>query len=265
MSVQVDSRAVVSSKARLGEGVTVGPFSVIHDDVIIGDGTSIGSSVVVFDGARIGKECKIFHGASISAPPQDLKYAGEPTILEVGDKTVVREFVTLNRATAESGITKIGKNGLFMAYAHVGHDSHLGDNVILANCVALGGHVEIGDSAIVGGLTPVHQFSHIGEHAMIGGGFRVAKDVPPYVLAGQEPLSFERLNIIGLRRRGFDEKTISSLDLAYRLIYNSGLNVSQAVARIKAEVDQTEAVQKVLAFIAGSKRGIIPGRSRPRN
>jgi len=264
MSDHIDTHAVVSPKAQLGAGVTVGPFSVISDDVVVGEGTSIGSNVVIHDGARIGKECTIFNGASIAAAPQDLKYAGETTYLEVGDKTVIREFVTLNRATAESGVKRIGKNCLFMAYAHVGHDCQLGNNVILANCVALGGHVLLGDSVIVGGLTPVHQFVHIGEHAIIGGGFRVAKDVPPYILAGQEPLVFERLNLIGLRRRGFDAKAISSLDLAYRIIYKSGLNVSQAVERIKAEVDKTEVVQNVLGFIAKSKRGIIPGPARQR-
>jgi len=264
MIVQIDSRAVVSPKAQLGTNVTVGPFSVIEDDVVIGDGTWISSGVTVSSGARIGRQCKIFNGASIAGPPQDLKYAGEKTYLEVGDNAVVREFVTLNRATAVSGITRIGKNCLFMAYAHVAHDCQLGDNVILANCVALGGHVVLGDWVIVGGLTPIHQFVHIGEHAMIGGGFRVGKDVPPYILAGQEPLQFERLNLVGLRRRGFDEKAVSSLDHAYRLLYKSGLNVSQAVERIKEEVEQTRAVANVLSFIAGCKRGIIPGPGRSR-
>ncbi len=262
MSTHIDPRAAVSPKAALGSGVTVGPFSVLADDVVVGDGTWIGPSVVIADGARIGKDCKIFNGASLAGPPQDLKYAGEKTFLEIGDNTVVREFVTLNRATAESGVTRIGKNGLFMAYTHVAHDCQLGDNVILANCVALGGHVVLGDWVIVGGLTPVHQFVHIGDHAMIGGGFRVTKDVPPYILAGQEPLMFERLNLIGLRRRGFDEQSIASLDLAYRVLYKSGLNVSQAVERIKNEVDRTDAVAKVLSFIAESKRGIIPGPQR---
>lgn len=262
MSIQIDQRAIVSSKAQLGTNVTVGPFSVIEDDVVIGDGTWIGASAIVSSGARIGRECKIFHGAAVGGPPQDLKYAGELTYLEVGDKTVVREFVTLNRATAASGTTRIGKNCLFMAYTHVAHDCQLGDNVILANCVALGGHVLLGDWVIVGGLTPIHQFVRIGEHAMVGGGFRVGKDVPPYILAGKEPLQFERLNLVGLRRRGFDEKAVSSLDHAYRLLYRSGLNVSQAVHRIKLEVEQTAAVGNLLAFISGSTRGIIPGPGR---
>jgi len=255
----------VSPKARLGEGVTVGPFSVIEDDVVIGDGTWISSGVVVANGSRLGKRCKVFNGASVGGPPQDLKYAGEETFLEVGDDTVIREFVTLNRATKETGTTRVGKNCLFMAYTHVAHDCQLGDNVILANCVALGGHVVIGDWGIVGGLTPVHQFVHIGEHAMVGGGFRVSKDVPPYILAGQEPLVFERINIVGLRRRGFDDRSLSSLDAAFRLIYKSGLNVSQAVERIVAEVERTPVVEKLLSFVASSKRGIIPGPARSRD
>lgn len=265
MSVTIDSRAHVSPKARLGADVSVGPFSVIEDDVVIGDGTWIGSGVSVSGGARIGRECKIFHGAALAGPPQDLKYAGEPTLLEVGDGTVVREFVTLNRATAASGVTRIGKNCLFMAYTHVAHDCQLGDNVILANCVALGGHVLLGDWVIIGGLTPIHQFVRVGDHAMIGGGFRVPKDVPPYILAGSEPLAFERLNLVGLRRRGFDDKAISSLDHAYRLLYKSGFNVSQAVAKIKEEVALTNEVSNLLAFIAGSKRGIIPGLRREKD
>lgn len=180
-------------------------------------------------------------------------------MLEVGDRTMVREFVTLNRGTAETGKTVIGSDCMFMAYAHVAHDCVVGNNVILANCCALGGHVHMGNWVILGGLTPVHQFCAVGDHAMVGGGFRVVKDVPPYVLAGSEPLIFERVNVIGLRRRGFSEKAIESLDKTYRLIYRSSLNVSQAVARIQQEVEPTPEVQAVLSFIAKSKRGIISG------
>lgn len=259
MPSHIDSRAVVSPKAKIGDNVHVGPFSIIEDDVVIGDGTWIGPHAVVYNGARIGRECKIHQGASISNAPQDLKYQGEPTLLEVGDKVVVREYVTLNRGTIENGKTTIGSGCLFMVYAHVGHDCVVGDNVILANCVALGGHVKLGNWTIIGGLTPVHQFCAIGEHAMIGGGFRVTKDVPPYVLAGSDPLVFENLNLIGLRRRGFTAQTIEQLDKSFRLLYRSNLNVSQAVERIKAEVQLIPEVQNLIEFIAKSKRGIIPG------
>jgi UDP-N-acetylglucosamine acyltransferase len=259
MSIQIDTRAVVSPKAAIGDGVQVAPYAVIEDDVTIGEGTSIGAHAVIHSGSRIGKECRIHPLAAIGGFPQDLKFKGEPTTLEIGDRCVVREFVTLNRATAETGRTIIGSNCLFMAYAHVGHDCVVGDNVILANCCALGGHVHLGSWVILGGLTPVHQFCHVGDHAMIGGGFRVVKDVPPYVLAGSEPLIFERLNIVGLRRRGFSEKSIDLLDKTYRLIYRSSLNVSQAVARVKEEVESSPEVEAVLSFISKSKRGIISG------
>jgi UDP-N-acetylglucosamine acyltransferase len=259
MATNIDSRAVVSPKAVIGDGVHVGPFSVIEDDVTIGEGTWVGTHVVIHSGSRVGKGCRIHAMAAIGGPPQDLKYRGEPTTVEIGDNTLVREFVTLNRGTVETGKTVIGSNCMFMAYSHVGHDCVVGDNVILANCCALGGHVHMGHWVILGGLTPVHQFCTIGDHAMVGGGFRVVKDVPPYVLAGSEPLIFERLNIVGLRRRGFSDKSIEVLDKTYRLIYRSSLNVSQAVARIKEEVEQTPEVQAVLSFIARSKRGIISG------
>lgn len=259
MPIHIDSLAVVSPKATIGDGVQVGPFAVIEDDVAIGEGTTIGAHAVVHSGSRIGRECRIHPMAAIGGLPQDLKFKGEPTTLEIGDKTVVREFVTLNRATAETGRTIIGSNCLFMAYSHVGHDCVVGDNVILANCCGLGGHVHLGNWVILGALTPVHQFCHIGDHAMIGGGFRVVKDVPPYILAGSEPLIFAGLNIIGLRRRGFSAKSIELLNKTYRLIYRSSLNVSQAVARIAEEVEPSPEVEAVLSFIAKSKRGIISG------
>ncbi len=262
MSVQIDQRAVVSPKAKLGANVSVGAYSIVEDDVVIGDGTQVGTNAIISNGTRLGRDCRIFHGAAVGGLPQDLKFAGETTFLEVGDRVVVREFVTLNRATAESGTTRIGNDCLFMAYTHVAHDCQLGDHVILANCVALGGHVILGDWVIVGGLTPIHQFVHIGDHSMVGGGFRVGKDVPPFILAGQEPLQFERLNLVGLRRRGFDEKAVSSLDHAYRILYKSGLNVSQAAERIRSDVEQTPAVMNLLSFISNSKRGIIPGPGR---
>jgi UDP-N-acetylglucosamine acyltransferase len=262
MSAQIDPRADVSAKAEIGDGVTVAPFVVIEEDVVIGNGTWIGPHAVIFNGARIGRDCKIFPGASISAPPQDLKYRGEPTEMVVGDRTVVREYATLNRGTAASGTTKVGSDCLLMAYSHAAHDCVVGNHAILANCASLAGHVTLGDYVILGGLTAVHQFVVIGDHVMIGGGLRVTKDVPPFILAGQDPLCFEKLNLIGLRRRGFSEEALTALDQTYRILYRSGLNVSQAVDRIKSDVAPIPDVRKVLDFIAASKRGIIPGHSR---
>ena len=198
----IDSHALVSPKASIGANVRVDPFAVVEDDVVIGDGTWVAAHAVVANGARVGRECKIFPGACVGQAPQDLKYRNEPTLLELGDRCTVREYVTLNRGTAETGRTVIGNDCLFMANSHVGHDCRIGNKVIVANGSPIGGHVHIGDFVILGGLSPVHQFVHIGEHAMIGGGFRAVKDVPPFILAGQEPLVFEGLNSVGLRRRG---------------------------------------------------------------
>lgn len=262
MSTTIDPKAVVSPKAHLGDKVTVGPFAIIEDDVVIGDGTSVGAHAYVGSGSRMGRECRVHPFAAVGGPPQDLKYKGEPTFVEIGDRCTIREYATLNRATVETGKTIIGSDCLFMANTHVGHDCRVGNRVILANSVALGGHVHLGDWVIIGGLTPVHQFCKIGDHAMVGGGFRVVKDVPPFVLSGQEPLVFEGLNSVGLKRRGFQPHTLELLEKVYQILYRSNLNVSQAVARIKETVEQTSEVHTVLNFIASSKRGIISGRTK---
>ena len=257
MSLSIDRTARVSPKADLGDEVSVGPFSIVEDDVVIGAGTRIDSGVLIASGARIGRECRIHHGAVVSTIPQDLKFAGEKTTLEIGDKTVVREYATLNRGTKDRLKTSIGANCLLMAYVHVAHDCLIGDNVILANAVNMGGHVTIEDYTIVGGMVPIHQFVSIGRHVMIGGGFRVVKDVPPYILAGQSPLSFEGLNIVGLRRRGFSQQTIANIEAAYHYIYHSNLNVSQALEKIRKEMTLTEEVGYIVDFIEMSERGIV--------
>ena len=259
MGVAIDPLALVSKKAQLGENVTIGPSAIIDDDVVIGDGSSVAPYAIIQHGTRLGKECKIASFAVVGGPPQDLKYKGEPTTLEVGDQCDIREYVTLNRGTVETGKTVIGNNCMFMANAHVAHDCIVGDYCILANSVPLAGHVTLDNWVIIGGLTPVHQFVHIGDHAMIGGGYRIAKDIPPFVRAGREPLVFEGLNSVGLRRRGFSPKSIDLIEKAYVLLYRSKLNVSQAIARIKEELEQTPEIQNILNFVAGSKRGIIPG------
>lgn len=212
MCVNIHTSAFVGKKAQLGENVTIGKSAILGDDVIIGDGTTIGHYAIIHDGTRLGKECKIAPFSVIGGPPQDLKYKGESTLLEVGDKCDIREYVTLNRGTIESGKTIIGSNCMFMANAHVGHDCVIGDNCILANSVPLAGHVTLDNWVIIGGLTAVHQFVHIGDHAMIGGGYRVSKDVPPYIRSGREPIVFEGLNSVGLRRRGFNYETIDLIN-----------------------------------------------------
>ncbi len=260
MSVTVDNRAVVDPGAQLEPGVVVGPFAVIEENTVIGAGTVIGSHALVASGARIGKDCRIHHGAVIGSPPQDLKFRGEQTTLEIGNHTTVREYATLNRGTSERGRTTIGSHCFIMAYAHVAHDCSVGNNVILANSVNMAGHVVIEDFVVIGGLVPVHQFVRIGRHAMIGGGFRVPKDVPPYILAGQEPLVFQGLNLVGLKRRNFSRESLDLLRKTYQIIYDSNLNVSQAIERIRGEITQTEEVAVLVEFIEKSKRGIIGTR-----
>lgn len=261
MSTHVDSRAQVSPKAHLGVNVSIGPFTVVEEEAVIGDGTTVASNALIATGARIGNECRIHHGAIVGHAPQDLKYAGEKTTCEVGDRTVVREYATLHRGTGGSGRTIIGSDNYLMGYVHIAHDCFLGHHIIMSNAAMLAGHCHVADYAIIGGITPVHQFVHIGAHTMIGGGLRVQKDVPPYILAGKEPLVFQGLNSVGLRRRGFSPEAIAALEKTYQWIYNSKLNVSQAVAKIKEDalLIAFPEVQNVLAFIANSKRGILGG------
>jgi len=249
--------AVVSSKAVIGKNVQVGPFSVIEDDVIIGDDCAIDSHVAIKSGCRLGNNIKVHHGAAIGGPPQDLKYAGEKTELFIGDNTVIREFVTLNRGTAAHGKTEIGKNCLFMAYCHAAHDNIIGNNVILANAVQMGGHVEIGDWAIIGGGTVVHQFSLVGEHAMVGGGFRVTQDVMPYITVAGYPLKYAGLNSIGLKRRGFSDDTINTLKTLFRFMTSKKMTTAQIKERIEKEIPKIPEVINVLEFIKRSQRGVI--------
>ena len=253
----IHSTAIVSGKARLGDNITIAPYAIIEDDVEIGNHCEIGPHTVIYNGARIADRVVIKQGASVSNVSQDLKYAGEETYFYIGEDTVIREFVTLHKGTKETGRSKVGKNCLLMACSHVAHDVVVGDNCIIANGVLLAGHTTIEDYVIIGGVTPVHQFCKVGQHSMIGGGFRIVQDVPPYILAGSEPLKFAGLNSIGLRRRGFSNDDIMTLKKAYTFLYNSGLNVSQAKAKIKEELGENKFVQNVLQFLDSSTRGII--------
>lgn len=249
--------AIVSSKAEIGKDVAIGPYATIEDDVVIGDGCFIDSGVSVKSGARIGNNVKAYHGAAVAGPPQDLKFAGEKSELIVGDNTIIREFVTLNRGTRAYGKTEIGKNCLFMAYSHAAHDSIIGDNVILANSVQMGGHVEIGDWVIIGGGTVIHQFSLIGEHAMIGGGFRITQDILPYSIVAGYPLRCLGVNSTGLKRRDFSEETISTLKKLFRYLMSRKMSTSQALEKIEREIEKTPEVVNVLEFMGKSERGVI--------
>jgi len=253
----IHSTAIVSSKAELGDNISIGPFSIIEDDVTIGDNCEIKSSVVLADGTVLGKGVRVFHGAAIGSVPQDLKFGGEKTKAIVGDNTTIREFVTFNRGTKYHNRSECGKNCLIMAYAHIAHDCLVGDNVIMANSVNLAGHVEIDDFAILGGILPVHQFVKIGAHSMIGGGYRVQQDVVPYALVGGYPLRIVGVNKIGLSRRGFTDEAIKTLHKAFRILFHSKLNTSQAIDKIKSEMEIIPELQNVLDFISNSDRGII--------
>lgn len=252
----------VSNKAKIGTNVTIGDFTVIKDDVIIGNNVTIGSNVIIDDGARISDNVKLHHGAVISTIPQDLKFGGEVTTLEIGENTVVREYATLNRGTKATGKTVVGKNCLLMAYSHVAHDCVVGDNAIIANSGNLGGHVEVGDWAIVGGLVAVHQFVKIGAHTLLAGFTKAVKDVPPYIIAGSNPMKYEGVNVIGLKRRGFTQEQIDSIKEFYRLLYKSGLNISDAVKEIKYVQPQTKETDLIIEFISKSTRGILTDREK---
>ncbi len=249
--------AVVDKRAELGDAVEIGPYSVIEGNVRLGNGCVIKPHVHLAAGTRLDEYCQVFTGAVLGTVPQDLKFQGEETTLEIGAHTVIREFASLNRGTHERGKTTVGSHCLLMAYTHVAHDCDIGNHCILANAATLAGHVVIEDYAGFGGMVPVHQFVRIGKHSFIGGFYRVAKDVPPFIRAMGEPLTYAGLNSVGLRRRGFSEEILAALKQAYRIIFKSKLNVSQAVQRIRESGELIPEVQEVLAFIEKSERGII--------
>ena len=251
--------STVHPNAKIGANVSIGPYCYIAENVEIGDGCQIGPNAVIFDYVKIGKNCRVFPGAVIGAVPQDLKFSGEISWVEIGDNTTIRECATINRGTAASGklLTKIGSNCLIMSYAHVAHDCNIGNNVIQTSYVGLAGETDVDDWAIIGGGSKAHQFSRIGAHAMIAGGSLISKDVPPYSLAGRNPLSFCGINHVGLRRRGFSNEQIERIREIYRIIYNSGLNRKDACQEVLREIPNCIERDTILNFIAASKRGII--------
>lgn len=257
MSTNIHPTAVISSRAELGDGVIVGPHAIIEDNVIVGRGSQIGPGAHLAYGARLGEEVKVFSYAVVGSVPQDLKFSGEDTTMEIGDRTQIREFVTLNRGTAAHRRTVVGSDCLLMAYSHVAHDCAVGDHCILANSATLAGHVTLEDWVIIGGLVPVHQFVRIGCHAMIGGGWRVPKDVPPYTTAAGDPLKPIDLNKIGLTRRGFSEESLSNLKKAYKILFRSTFDMKTALAELDRLGDMGPEVAHLKEFIATSERGVI--------
>ena len=251
--------AYIHPQAKIAKNVVIEPFVTIEKNVEIGEGTWIGPNVTIMEGSRIGKNCRVFPGAVIGAIPQDLKFNGEDSLAIIGDNVTIRECVTVNRGTEDRNKTVIGDNTLLMAYVHIAHDCSIGNNVILANSTNLGGHVDIDDFAILGGGTLVHQFCHIGKHVMLSGGALVNKDIPPYVKAGRDPISYIGINSIGLRRRFYPPEKIQEIQELYRIIYLKGMNNSQAVNYIEAEVKVSKERDEIISFIQDSKRGIMKG------
>ncbi len=251
--------AQIHPDAKIGEGVEIGPFTTIYGDVVIGEGTWIGPNVTIMDGARIGKNCRIFPGAVISAIPQDLKFAGEKTTVEIGDNTTIRECCTLNRGTKDRMTTKVGSNCLLMAYVHLAHDAFVGDNCVIANSANIAGHVTIGNWVVVEGVVAVQQFIEIGDHAFIAGGSLVRKNVPPFIKVAREPLSFIGVNSIGLRRRGYTDEQVSRLEDIYRALFVHNNSLAAGVKQIVETLPESEEKQIVLAFIQRSEKGVIRG------
>ncbi len=250
---------VIHPNAKIGKNVKIDPFTVIEEDVVIGDNCWIGNNVTILNGARIGENCKIFPGAVVSAIPQDLKYKGEKTTLEIGNDVIIRECCTLNRGTIEAGRTVIGDNCLLMAYVHVAHDCFIGKGCILANNVTLAGHIDIDDYARLGGMVAVHQFVRIGGQVMIGGGSLVRKDVPPYVMAAREPLSYAGINRVGLHRAKFTRDTMHHIEDIYRILFVRGLGVRKALTVIEEEIEPSPYRDEIVEFVRSAKRGLMKG------
>jgi UDP-N-acetylglucosamine acyltransferase len=255
--VGVHPTAIVSSKASLGSRVEVGPFAIIGDGCEIGDDCTIAPHAVLDRDVKLGARVRVGIGTVLGGAPQDLKYAGEPTMVEIGDDTVIREYTTINRGTAQSFKTSVGRKCLLMSYVHLAHDCHIADGVILSNCVQLAGHVTIEEKATVAGMTAVHQFVRVGRFAFIGGCSRVVKDIPPFLRAAGNPVKLFGLNTVGLQRNGFSEPVVRELKRAYRLLFRSDLNISQAMDRAEAELEQYPEVSELLRFVDGSERGVV--------
>jgi len=249
--------AIISKKAKLSDDIEIGPYAVIDDSVNIGPGTRIGSHCVITGNTTIGSGCEIFSGAVVGSSPQDLKYKGEKNILQIGNNNIIREYCTLNPGTGESGKTIVGDNNLLMAYAHIAHDCLVGNDCVIANNGTLAGHVTVEDKAVIGGLVAIHQFTRIGMLSIIGGCSKVVQDIPPYSTCDGHPAGFYGLNLIGLRRKNVPKDSISQLDHAFKILFNSGLSIKHACQKIEKEVKQVEEVSYLLNFIKNSQRGIV--------
>jgi UDP-N-acetylglucosamine acyltransferase len=254
---RIHSTAIISPEAQLGSDVEVGPFAIIGENCVVGDGCVISPRATLERNVTLAANVKVGIGSVLGGLPQDLKFAGEETTVEIGEGTVIREYTTINRGTAQSFKTSVGKNCLLMSYVHLGHDCHIGNNVILSNVVQLAGHVTIEDRAIISGLSAAHQFVRIGRQSFIGGCSRVSKDIPPFLKAVGNPVKLYGLNTVGLQRSGMDEATIRELKRAYRLLFRSDLNISQAMEQVQNDLEPLPEVRELVRFVEGSERGVV--------
>jgi len=256
LNMQIHASAIISSKAKIGRSVTVGPYSIIRDNVTIGADTVVGAHCVIEGNTTIGSACQIFTGAVIGSKPQDLKFKGEDVFLEIGDNNIIREYCTLNPGTGQSGKTVVGDNNLLMAYSHVAHDCRVGNDCVLANNSTLAGHVTIEDRAVVGGIVAIHQFVRVGMLSIIGGCSKVVQDIPPFSTCDGHPARVYGLNLVGLRRKGIPHQSIKQIDQAFKLIFNSGLSAKHAIEKVEKEMAKTEEIDYLVNFIKSSERGL---------
>jgi UDP-N-acetylglucosamine acyltransferase len=255
----ISNLASISETAQIGNNVTIEPFSIVHENVKIGDNTKIHSNVSIYPNTTIGSNCEIFPGAVIGVIPQDLKFDGENTTVTIGDNTIIRECVTIHRGTKDKWDTRVGNNCLLMTYVHVAHDCQIGNNVILASYVGLSGHVKIDDFAILEGKVAAQQFAHIGAHTFIGGASLIRKDIPPFIKAAREPLTFAGVNSVGLRRRGFSDDQVREIEDIYRILYVQNNNISLGIEQVKNTIAESDTRKLILNFIESSDKGIIRG------
>ena len=253
----IHTTAIVDPKAEIDQDVDIGPYSIINADVQIGKGTVIGPHVTIDSFTTIGPDCQIFQYASVGAPPQAIKYAGEKTYAKIGQGSIIREFVTINRGTEfGGGLTQVGEENFLMAYTHVAHDCIIGNRVVLANNATLAGHIQIGNNVTIGGLVAIHQFVRVGDYAYVGGKAAVVKDIPPFVIAAGDRARLHGLNRVGLKRQGFPESTVAALKKMYRIIFRIGLTINEAIERVAAEVEPLPEVLDFMNFIKASSRGV---------
>jgi UDP-N-acetylglucosamine acyltransferase len=258
MGIDIHPSSIVSPKAEIADGVSIGPFSIIGEKVTIGRNTSIGSHVVIDGNTVIGEKNKIYPYVSLGLPPQDIGYKNEDTRLIIGDENIIREFVTVNRATTKQDrVTKIGNKNYLMAYAHVAHDCALGNSIVMSNAATLGGHIEIGDKAIIGGLVAIHQFVRVGAYAFIGGKSATVKDIPPFMMASGDRAKLYGLNVRGLKREGFSQEKIEGLKRAYHIIWRDHNLLHEALEKVKVEIVPFEELELLLSFLTSSKRGVV--------